>query len=49
MYLNLFWEKAPCGSILVNDHLPKATTQSLHFGWSLMGGSTISSGLTQMH
>ena len=38
---DLFSEKAPCGSILVNDHLPRATTQSLHFGWSLTVGSTV--------
>ena len=28
----------PCGSILVSD---KVTTQSLHFGWLLMGGLTV--------
>ena len=41
MCLDLFSEEAPCGSILVNDHLPEATTQSLHFGWSLTEGSTV--------
>ena len=30
-----------CGSILVRDHLPLATTKSAHFGWSLSGGSTV--------
>ena len=39
--LDLFSEEAPCGSILANDHLLYATTQSLHFGWSLTGGSTV--------
>ena len=43
MSLDLFSVETPFGSILVNDHLPLATTQSLHFGWSLTGGSTVSS------
>ena len=30
-----------CASILVSDFLPQATTQSLYFGWSLTGGSTV--------
>ena len=38
---NLFSEEAPCGSILVNDHLLQATTKSLHFEWLLTGGSTV--------
>ena len=33
--------KDHCGSILVSNHLPKATTKSSHFGWSLMGGLTV--------
>ena len=41
MCLDLFTKEAPGGSILVSDHLPQATTQSLHFGWSLTGGSTV--------
>ena len=36
-----FSEEVPCGSILVNDHLLLASTKSLHFGWSFMGGSTV--------
>ena len=31
-------KKPPCGSIL--GPLPHATTKSLHFGWTLTGGST---------
>ena len=31
MCLDLLSEEAVCGSILVNDRLPVATTQSLHF------------------
>ena len=31
-----------CGSILVRDHIPWANTKSLHFWWSLTGGSTVS-------
>ena len=38
---NLFLEEASCGAILVSDHFPKATTKSLHFGWSLTAGSTL--------
>ena len=41
MCLDLFLEENPCGSILVNDHIPYAATQSLHFGWSLMGRLTV--------
>ena len=41
MCLDLFLEETPCGSILVNDHLPYAATQSLPFGWLLMGGLTV--------
>ena len=33
-------KETSCGSILVRDHLPLATTKSAHFGWSLSGGST---------
>ena len=36
-----FLEEATCVSILVRDHLPQATTKSLHFGWLLTGGSTV--------
>ena len=39
---DLFLEEAPCGSILVNDHLPQATLQSLHFQRSSTGSSTVS-------
>ena len=42
MYLDLFSEETPCGFILVNDHFLYVTLQSLHFGWSLTGGSTVS-------
>ena len=45
MCLDLFTKEAPGGSILVSDHLPQATTQSLHFGWSLTGGSTVFSSI----
>ena len=38
---DLFSEETPCGSILVSDLLPSATSQPLHFGWSLTGGSTV--------
>ena len=38
---DLFLEETPSGSILVNDYLPYAATQYLHFSWSLMGGSTV--------
>ena len=41
MYPDLFLEETPYGSILVNDYLPYAATQYLHFSWSLMGGSTV--------
>ena len=41
MCLDLFTKEAPGSSILVSEHLPQATTQSLHFGWSLTGGSTV--------
>ena len=41
MCLDFFSEETLCGSIPVNDHLQKATTQSLHFGWSLTEGSTV--------
>ena len=41
MCLDLFSEETPYDSILVNDHLPEATAWSLHFGWSLTGGSTV--------
>ena len=34
-------KETSCGSILVRDHLPLATTKSAHFGWSLSGGSTV--------
>ena len=34
-------KESSCGSILVRDHLPLATTKSAHFGWSLSGGSTV--------
>ena len=27
--------------VLVSDHLPLATTESSHFGWSLTGGLTV--------
>ena len=30
-----------CASILVSNFLPQVTTQSLYFGWSLTGGSTV--------
>ena len=33
-------KETSCGSILVRDHLPLATTKSAHFGWSLSEGST---------
>ena len=33
MCLESFSQEAPCGSILVNDHFPYATTKSLHFSW----------------
>ena len=35
-------EESSCSSILVNNHLLLATTQSLHFWESLTGGSTVS-------
>ena len=41
MCIDLFSEETPSGSILVSDHLPYGTTQSLHFGWPLTGGSTV--------
>ena len=41
MCLDLFLEETHWGLILVNDHLLQATTQSLHFGWSLTGSSTV--------
>ena len=31
----LFSDEASCGSVLVKDHLPEATTKSLHFGGRL--------------
>ena len=31
----------PPGSILVSNQLPYATTNSLHFGWSLIRGSSV--------
>ena len=34
-------KETSCGSILVRDHLPLATTKSAHIGWSLSGGSTV--------
>ena len=34
-------KETSCGSILVRDHLPLATTKSSHFGWSLSVGSTV--------
>ena len=39
--MDLFSEETPCGSTFVSDHLPYATTQSLHFGWPLTGVSTV--------
>ena len=36
-----FSKETSCVSILVRDHLPKEITKSLHFGWSLSGGSTV--------
>ena len=36
-----FLKETSCVSILVRDHLPKEITKSLHFGWSLSGGSTV--------
>ena len=41
MCLESFSQEAPCGSILVNDHFPYATTKSLHFGWSFTWASTV--------
>ena len=38
---DLFLEETLYGSILVNNYLPYAATQYLHFSWSLMGGSTV--------
>ena len=40
-YQNLLLELkgSPCGPILVTDCFP--TTKTLHFGWLLMGGSTV--------
>ena len=34
-------KETSCGPILVRDHPPIATTKSVHFGWSLSGGSTV--------
>ena len=40
MCQNLFSKEMPCGLILVSNHIPYEITKSLHFGWSLTGGST---------
>ena len=38
---NFLLKETSCGSILVRDHLPLATTKSAHFGRSLSGGSIV--------
>ena len=39
----------PPGSILVSNQLPYATTNSLHFGWSLIRGSSVVMPSNMMH